>query len=139
MKNVTVRIETGTCKTTSSRKAVTLMFVPEEHSHIVERKGIVKFGREMLPDHIQHIVPKLTYTTAMAKMVGEKETKADCFKSFLTEMKEGVFIVAVRSEVWELYKHYIQENIKGVMLMAARSVVSLLQYIETHLYKLEAV
>lgn len=41
MKNVTVRIETGSCKDTLSRKAVTLMFVPEEHAHLTEREGMV--------------------------------------------------------------------------------------------------
>lgn len=139
MKNVTVRIETGSCKDTLSRKAVTLMFVPEEHAHLTEREGMVKFSREMLPNHVQHVVPRLTYTATMAKMANGKETKVECFKSFLTEMKDGVFIIAIRSEVWELYKHYIQENIKGVKLMAARSIVSLLLYIETQLCKLEAI
>lgn len=139
MKNVTVRIETGTCKDTANRKAVTLMFVPEEHSHVTERKGIVKFERATLPEQIQHVVPKLTYTTAMAKMVAVDETKAESFKSFLTQMHEGVYIIAVRSEVWESYKSYLKDNLRGLSLMASRSILSLLAFIETCLYKLQSV
>lgn len=108
-----------------AKQNVSLVFVPEgSEAEVVEPARLVQYQPEVLPEKLRAVAPSVSGVASIAKVGGQRGVAA--LPSFLARMADGTYVIAIKRELWDAYRAFIEAGAYVIRKMTEKSVIALL-------------